>query len=81
MKITELKKLFEKADVTDRKVEAKEIDDTIASDYRVEVRFSKDDVRRYSVNAKTPAEARAAALDMVINESDHLRGFELEGDK
>lgn len=68
MKTTELKKLF-----TDAKIEA--VEDNKTQAYRV---YVKQLNREFFSRAKSEDEARAEALDIVLNESDRIRGFELE---
>jgi hypothetical protein len=68
MKVSELKKLFEKAEITKvKKVENQK--------YRVYVEKLN---REFYSEAATEGAARDEAFDAVLNESDRIRGFELE---
>lgn len=71
MKKSELKGLFDKA-----KVEL--LDDREVKTYRV---FVKKLDREYFLESKNEDEARSDAFELTVNESDRIRGFELEGAK
>lgn len=70
MKESELKALFEKAKV-------EKVDDREVATLRVYVKKLN---REFYVETKKEDEARKTALDLVLNESDRIRGFELEKD-
>lgn len=68
MKRSELKKLIDGA-----KVEI--VEDREKRTHRVYVKKLN---REHFSEKKTEAEAKAEMLDIIINEGDHIRGFEIE---
>lgn len=69
MKLAELKKLVDGAAVE----VAKERDE------KTQRVYIEDLNREFYIEATTAADAKKAVLEIIINESDRIRGFELEG--
>ena len=67
MKTTELKKLIDGAEV-------ELVDDRKKKTHRV---YIKSLDREFFSEKKTQADAKAEVLDIIVNESDRVRGFEL----
>lgn len=68
MKKSELKELFDKAEV-------EKVEDREAKTYRVYVEKLN---REYFFEVKSAEEARKSAYELTVNESDGIRGFSLE---
>lgn len=67
MKKKELQKLFDKAEVT-------KVDDREVQTYRVHVEKLN---REFYIETDKKRKAAGMALDLVLNESDAIRGFEI----